>query len=111
MKNPYLSYPKIDALFPKFLNFLGNLQKKLNKNIDYVQVDQKDRDKYTERFNEILQEAEQFPSQVVANGKPVAGRRNTSFQEDYPLHQGTGLSINDVPSNTGLTDANGTTIN
>ncbi|WP_273017111.1 hypothetical protein [Leeuwenhoekiella blandensis] len=88
-----------------------DLQKKLNKNIDYVQVDQKDRDKYTERFNEILQEAEQFPSQVVANGKPVAGRRNTSFQEDYPLHQGTGLSINDVPSNTGLTDANGTTIN
>ena len=87
-----------------------DLQKKLNKNIDYVQVDQKDRDKYTERFNEILQEAEQFPSQVVANGKPVAGRRNTSFQEDYPLHK-TGLSINDLPTNTAATAVHDASIN
>ena len=32
-----------------------DLQKKLSKNIDYVEVDQKDWDKYTERFQETLQ--------------------------------------------------------
>ena len=87
------------------------LQKKLNKNIDYVEVDQKDIDKYTERFQETLQQAERFPSQVVINGKPAGGRRNTSFQEDYPLHKDAGLSINDVPANTALAAADDASIN